>query len=275
MKKNTLVSIVIPVFNEEKYLAMCLTSLLEQSYGSFQIICIDDGSTDNSRTVIKSFPKVLCLTQDHKGPGQARNTGAAVAKGEILAFADADMRYDKAYIAKLIAPIIQGKAIGTFTKEEYVANPDNLWSRCWSINSGLPINRRIPEKYQNKVDAFRAIKKSYFMKGNGFEINEGYTDDGSLSKKIHVLSLAAKGAICYHYNPTSLSEVFYSARWIGRSKLFPPTIENFFRFSFFNSLRVSGKYLRKRAPLAIILFKLVYDAGMFVGVFLSNGQTAK
>src|SRR3989344_4778608 len=70
MKK--LVSIIIPVFNEQKVLTNCLESLKSQSYKPLEIIVVDDGSTDNTLQITKKF-KVIAIVQNHKGPGPARN----------------------------------------------------------------------------------------------------------------------------------------------------------------------------------------------------------
>ena len=274
MKKSPLVSVIIPVYNEELYLSYCLHSLKNQTYKYIEIILIDDGSTDESVEIAKRFD-VTILKQRHKGAGAARNKGVRSSKGEIIALLDADMKYDKKYIEKLIVPILEEYAVGTFNKEELVANKDNIWSRCWSINSGLPYNRRLPVDYPNTENVFRAIKKSYFLKKRGFNESEGYTDDSSLSKKLNLRSVNAVGAISYHYNPSTLVEVFFSARWIGRGKTYHPNIFNLLRFSTINSLRVGSKYLLNGAPIMILLFKLVYDAGVFVGIFFSNNKTYK
>jgi glycosyltransferase involved in cell wall biosynthesis len=274
MKKTPLVSIIIPVYNEEEYLDFCLSSLTNQSYPKKEIIVIDDGSTDNSLKICKKYDAQI-LPQRHQGPGAARNLGVAHAKGEIIVLADADMKYEKKYIENLIKPILSGVAVGTFVKEEYVANPENIWSRCWSINAGLPQNRRLPQDYPDTENAFRAILKKYFLQGEGYDIHEGYCDDSSLSRKINIKAKNAPSAISYHFNPSSLSEVFYSARWIGRSILFRPSIITLLRYSSPNSLRVSIKYIKKGAPYAIIPFKVVYDFGMFVGIFLGNGKREK
>lgn len=274
MKSQT-VTVVIPVYNEEKYLGFCLSSLSAQTYKNKEIIVVDDGSTDKSTAIAKKH-KVKLLLQKHQGPGAARNLGVSSSLGDIIVFADADMRYDGHYIEKLIKPILEHKAVGTFIKEEYVANPDNIWSKCWSINSGLPIDRRLPKDYPDTENAFRAILKETFLKGKGFDVDEGYADDSSLSRKTNIKAINAPGAISYHYNPSSLSETFYSARWIGRSRfLFKPGFINFLRYSPANSIRVSLKYIFSGAPLAIIPFKFVFDAGMFMGIFFSYGKTTK
>lgn len=275
LKNNPLVSIIVPVYNEEKYLESCISSLMEQSYNPVEIIIIDDGSSDKSMELAKKFP-VKILKQMHKGPGAARNKGVKFSKGDIIVLADADMKFDKNYIKFLIKPILRNQAIGTFVKEEYVANPNNIWSKCWSINSGLPFDRRLPENYKDTENAFRAIKKQYFLQGKGYNTHEGYTDDSSLSKKINKEAINAPGAKSYHYNPSTLTEVYYSARWIGRSNLFKSTFVNLLRFSPPNSIRVGIKHMHQRqVSFEMIIFKLIFDLGMFSGIFFSNGRTEK
>src|SRR3990170_565885 len=214
MVNKKFVSVIIPVFNEEKTISECIKSLRNQSYKQMEIIVVDDDSSDSTRNIIKGFPDIKLLTQGHKGPGQARNLGAAKAKGEILVFVDADMTFDKNFITDLVKPIIEGKSIGTFSKNEMVKNKDNIWSNCWNIDKNLPKDRMIPKDYSNTAPVFRAILKKEFERVDGFETNGQYTDDWSLSQKLGKKSTAASGAIYYHSNPDSVIEVWKQARWI-------------------------------------------------------------
>jgi len=85
------ISVIIPVYNTEKYLAQAIKSVLEQTVQPDEIIVVDDGSTDNSVEVARQFlPKVKIITQQNAGAGAARNTGIKQASGEYLAFLDAD-----------------------------------------------------------------------------------------------------------------------------------------------------------------------------------------
>ncbi|MCW8966769.1 MAG: glycosyltransferase family 2 protein, partial [Candidatus Pacearchaeota archaeon] len=102
----TKLSIVIPVYNEEKYIGKCLESLNKQTYKNFEIIIIDDGSTDKTVEIIKKFD-VHLIKGKHKGTAFSRNLGAKSAKGEILIFIDADMTFDKDYLKNLIKPILE------------------------------------------------------------------------------------------------------------------------------------------------------------------------
>jgi glycosyltransferase involved in cell wall biosynthesis len=85
------ISVIIPVFNTEKYLAQAIKSVLEQTVQPDEIIVVDDGSTDKSVEVARHFePRIKIITQQNKGAGAARNAGIKQASGEYLAFLDAD-----------------------------------------------------------------------------------------------------------------------------------------------------------------------------------------
>ncbi len=91
MKNNSLVSVIIPVYNCERYLGDAIESALRQTYRPLDIIVVDDGSTDNSDPAARRFgPPVRYCSQTHAGIGAARNRGTEVARGRYLAFLDAD-----------------------------------------------------------------------------------------------------------------------------------------------------------------------------------------
>lgn len=269
------VSVIIPVYNEEKVIAECLKSLLDQSYKDQEIIVIDDGSTDKTVDVIKSYP-VRLLQQNHLGPGAARNLGANKAIGEILVFVDADMTFDKDFIAKLIQPIEEGKSIGTFSKEEYVLNKDKHWSKCWNLNRNLPFNRMHPQNYPETQAVFRAILKKEFLKVGGFT-TIGYIDDHTLADKLGVLATLAPGAFFYHRNPETLLEIYKQARWIGKSEFKRRKIKNenlmrlmtLIRYSLPLSL-INGFYKAVRFNLLpFFIFKIIYDLAIEISLIKS------
>lgn len=89
---SPLISIVIPVYNTEKYLAECIHSVLNQTYTPIEIICVNDGSTDTSGDVLQTFgDRIQIVTLEHNsGISVARNKGIEIAHGEFLTFLDAD-----------------------------------------------------------------------------------------------------------------------------------------------------------------------------------------
>lgn len=88
--QSSLVSVIIPVYNGEHFVADAIQSVLTQTYKPVEIIVVDDGSTDGSATVIKQFPAVQYIFQPNGGISAARNRGIAYAQGNLFAFLDAD-----------------------------------------------------------------------------------------------------------------------------------------------------------------------------------------
>lgn len=88
------ISVIIPVYNVEKYLAQCLDSVLNQTFKDIEIICIDDGSTDGSVEILNKYSqsdeRIKLILQDHAGVSVARNVGMKVAEGEFITFVDSD-----------------------------------------------------------------------------------------------------------------------------------------------------------------------------------------
>ena len=88
------ISVIVPVYNNEKYLDKCINSVLKQTYKNLEIIIIDDGSTDSSLDICKRFKetdsRIIIFHQDKSGPSCARNTGIKISTGEFLAFVDGD-----------------------------------------------------------------------------------------------------------------------------------------------------------------------------------------
>lgn len=92
--KNSLISIIVPVFNSETTLEKCLNSLINQSYKNIEILVIDDGSTDKSAAIIKEMiqkdKRIHYFYQNNAGVSSARNYGLSLAKGEYIGFCDSD-----------------------------------------------------------------------------------------------------------------------------------------------------------------------------------------
>lgn len=274
------VSIIIPAFNEEKVISNCLDSLRKQTYKDVEIIVVDDGSTDKTLDVLSKFEirnsRFEILKQNHLGAGNARNLGAKHALGKILVFVDADMEFEKNFIEKLIYPILYKQFIGTFSKEEYVLNKDNVWSKCWNINKGLPFNKMHPINYPDEQNVFRAILKSEFDRVGGFK-PIGYIDDHTLAEKLGIKAQVAPDAIFYHQNPDNLQEIYKQARWIGKSEFKRRKISNelimklitMIRYSLLLSI-LNGVIGTIRFSLPqYILFKIIYDLGIEISLFNS------
>lgn len=108
---DVLISIIVPVFNAEKYIVECLNSIICQSYKNLEILLIDDGSTDNSGSICDEFAKkdnrIKVIHKENGGVSSARNIGLKLAQGTYVSFVDSDDCVDKEYIAALYEKIVK------------------------------------------------------------------------------------------------------------------------------------------------------------------------
>lgn len=113
MKKESVISIIIPVYNAEKYIGNCIESLLNQTYKNIEIVLIDDGSKDSSLEVCKSYSeidnRVHVYSKENEGAATARNVGIKYATGKYIQFIDSDDYVDKEYCKKLLDSIGDGE----------------------------------------------------------------------------------------------------------------------------------------------------------------------
>ena len=96
MKK---VSIIIPIYNGEKFINRCLESILNQTYSNIELICINDGSIDSTAVKLKEYEKkdkrIICINQINSGVSIARNNGLKISTGEYITFVDISITFTK------------------------------------------------------------------------------------------------------------------------------------------------------------------------------------
>jgi glycosyltransferase involved in cell wall biosynthesis len=257
------VSVVVAAYNEAEVLAECLDSLLAQTMDAMEVLVVDDGSTDRTVEVATSRG-VPVKSLEHRGAARARNIGASMARGRVIVFVDADLRLAPDCIERLAAPILSGDELATYTRDIGVANADDLWGACWSLNRGLAPGTYMPPGLPDRWANARAVDRIAFLRVGGYD-DVGYGEDMTLAPKLGVLALAVPGALMWHHNPDSLREVWQNARWVGRGV----------------RIRERGRVWRDRAPwrslrrgLAVarhthlpryVFFRLTYDVGILVG----------
>ena len=113
MNAEKKISVIVPIYNQKKYLAKCLDSILEQTYKNLEIILVDDGSTDGSSLICDNYSKtdsrIKVFHQKNKGVSAARNLGIKNVTGEYLVFIDPDDYIDRDYISYLLNLILTNK----------------------------------------------------------------------------------------------------------------------------------------------------------------------
>ena len=128
MKQTPLISIIVPVYNVEKYLGRCLDSLLLQTYSNLEIICINDGSEDRSLKILKKYAKkdkrIKITDQENQGQSHARNRGRDIASGDYISFVDSDDWVSLTLYNKFVNALNQSEFdIYMFNYTSYLENP--------------------------------------------------------------------------------------------------------------------------------------------------------
>ena len=107
---GSLISLIIPVYNVQDYLEECLDSVLLQDYENFEVVAVNDGSTDNSREILENYERrdsrIRVIDQRNKGLAGARNTGVAAVCGDYIAFVDSDDYVTPKYLSAMAANAI-------------------------------------------------------------------------------------------------------------------------------------------------------------------------
>ena len=216
MKIHARVSVIIPVFNAEKYLSQCIESVLSQTCYGLELILVNDGSTDQSEKIISDYindDRVIYIKQENKGVSAARNVGLSHASGEYIVFVDADdclvpdSLYKRVAQAEktdlLISNYYRLKDASVKEKEEYINEEKNLSvvEALWSISPKSTIG------YQgylwNKVFRKEVIKKNSIQ----FDLSVAYGEDrlfiGQYITYCKRISLDKEVVYCYRLSDES------------------------------------------------------------------------
>ena len=107
MNQNSkIISIIVPIYNSEKYLERCINSILNQTYTNFELILINDGSKDSSLKICRKYAskdnRIVVIDKENEGVSIARNMGIQRAKGELISFVDADDYIEKTFLEDML-----------------------------------------------------------------------------------------------------------------------------------------------------------------------------
>ncbi|MDQ4074152.1 MAG: glycosyltransferase [Thermoproteota archaeon] len=197
--KNPFVSIIIPARNEEKHIANCINSILNQSYGNCEIIVVDDSSTDNTWKILQTFgndPRLKVLRAPEKPPHWVGKNwpcyqGYKVAKGDYLLFTDADTIHSRNSVNNSLGMIIMEK-LDVLTVVPNLLYPSFIIKMVLPILSIFMFSQYSPLRVNNpKVKlgylfgSFFLISKSAYEKiGTHQSVKEEIVEDGALGKKL-------------------------------------------------------------------------------------------
>lgn len=144
MEKN-LVSIITPMYNAERFVEKTIKSVLNQTYSNWEMLIVDDCSTDNSANIVKSYAqrdsRIKYLKSDsNKGVSNARNIALANAKGQYIAFLDSDDMWHESKLEKQVSFMKKNNHTITFTAYELIDEEDNKLNKTINISERVDYN---------------------------------------------------------------------------------------------------------------------------------------
>lgn len=265
------ISIIIPAYNCEKTIGRCLQAALTAA-GNFrntpslrangrqvEIIVVDDGSTDGTKSEVLKYPTVKYFYQDNSGPAGARNRGAAEAAGDILFFTDSDCLPGGDWL-ELMVPHFYKPGVAAVAGSYGIANPEKRLSRC--IHGEILFRHKMMPEYPRYFGSFNfAVLKSVFTDVGGFD--RGYRtasgEDNDLSYKISSDNRKiyfARDALVAHYHTASLgkylSEQYRHGFWRVRMYRDHPQMTGGDGYTFWKDIAETGLVMGIYVSVALI-----------------------
>lgn len=203
------ISIIIPTFNGASRIGNCLDALLPQvtDVGS-EIIVVDDGSSDSTADVVRTFPGVRLIGQKNSGPAAARNRGAAEAQGSIILFTDDDCVPTKGWLSGMIKPFDDPDIVGV--KGAYRTLQKSLVARFVQLDYEDRYRLMATLPYIDFVDTYSAaFRRDRFLELNGYDTTfpVACAEDAELSYRMSERGwkmVFVPEAIVYHTHPDTL-----------------------------------------------------------------------
>lgn len=165
------VSVIIPVYNAEDYLEDSLGDMLSQTYSDFEVICVNDGSTDNSEAIIEDFcrkdARIKLVSQSNCGGGAARNKGYDHSNGDYILFLDADDRFEKQLIEKTVLFMEREKSdVLVFAADEFHYETGIKKPAPWLLQSGYEEYDGNPFHYTTTTVWNKMYRHDYLARNN-------------------------------------------------------------------------------------------------------------
>ncbi len=187
------VSVVIPVYNAEDTLAECLTRLCNSTLSEFEVILVDDGSTDQTRAIAGNFPVRIVPSGGRVGPAAARNLGARVAEGDVLFFIDSDVMVRADTLSRMMARFAEDDVDGVVGVQAPVMRHRNLpsqYKNLWMWWTYVRQTGDVPLFYTTAA----GIRREAFLRAGGFDA--GYAtpnvEDTAFGQKLARLGIRVR-----------------------------------------------------------------------------------
>jgi glycosyltransferase involved in cell wall biosynthesis len=275
--KKPLVSLIIPVHNGGKTLNQCLNSVLNQDYKNYEVIVIDNNSTDNTKEIIESFQKknkkIIYVFEKKIGRGRARNTGINKAKGDLILMTDSDCIVPSNWIKEMAREIEDNKEQAIIGFEEYIL--DNYWTRNIQKADEEFIGLHLNKNHTTTLDTKNFAIKSDIIKKFMF-------DESLKNSEDYDLALRIRNKVKVKFNPNIRVKHFHKnsflkwmrlqfnrAYWV--SKIYKKHKNE---LNFENEIMTKGFYKDDNLSIPQLFFQIIMDKNLKNKFFLISSLSS-
>jgi len=216
------VSVVVACYNGARTLRPCLDSLVALNYPNYEVLVVDDGSTDASPQIASLYPSVRYFYQSHHGLSVARNTGISCATGEIVAFTDADCRADEDWLYYLVGELLENQFAGV-GGPNYLPAEDSPVAAAVMVSPGGPAHVMLSDRVAEHIPGCNmAFYKWALEEAGGFDPQfEQAGDDVDLCWRLQQLGCQlgfSPSAFVWHYRRSTVADYLEQQRGYGAAE---------------------------------------------------------
>ncbi|HEY8668644.1 MAG TPA: glycosyltransferase [Tepidisphaeraceae bacterium] len=216
------VSVVVCSYNGAATLEECLHSLGKLNYPNYEVVLVDDGSTDNSHAIAARFPAVRYIYQQNKGLSVARNVGAEAARGEIVAYTDSDCVVDEDWLLYLVDAMLEQK-VDAIGGPNVPPASDSWTAKCVAASPGGPSHVMLDDRRAEHVPGCNmAFRRSKLLALGGFDARFRQAgDDVDICWRFMDAGMEigyAPAALVWHHRRTSAKAYLMQQKGYGRSE---------------------------------------------------------
>ncbi len=162
------ISIIIPVYNLEDCLEKTINSIINQTFSDYELIIVDDGSSDSSIKIIEKYPQIILFKNNHLGAGLSRNYALKRAKGEYILFLDGDDIFDKNFLLNMYQALIENDSDCVICSSKELNKKDKIhdnkpYPQGWAWDK--LVKKELIEKYDLKFSSFNSSEDFLFSYG--------------------------------------------------------------------------------------------------------------
>ena len=264
------VSVVVCVYNGERTIDSCLASLEKLNYPNYEVIVVNDGSTDETRQIAESYDTIRLVNQENQGLSAARNVGIQAATGEIIAFTDADCMADPDWLTYLVARF-QSSEFGAVGGPNFSPPDDSFVASCVAVSPGAPTHVLLDDEAAEHIPGCNmAFRREALEAIKGFDpIFRAAGDDVDLCWRLQNKGYKigfSPAAVVWHFRRNTVRDYLKQQRGYGKAEalLF---FKHPCRFNVLGQSRWFGRiygdltsYLLRRQPK---IYSGVFGRGLF------------